>query len=123
MIQISLTTALAVYSAILGVAAVAIWLFTELREQHVYRTLEKQHLWRCIFCSYVYLDEAAVTVSECPRCGSYNAIDDRHARYIKAPKALRKQRGEREEAQDQRRNPSRGKRPGARRRGPRRRGR
>lgn len=123
MIQISLTTALALYSAILGIAAFAIWLFTEMREQHVYRTLEKQHLWRCIFCAYVYLDEAAVTVSECPRCGSYNAIDDKHARYIKAPKTLRKERAERETPQEQRRNPSRRKRAGARRRGPRRRSR
>jgi len=102
MIEISLTLALTFYSLLIGAGALAIWLYTELRAQHVYRVMEHQHLWRCVYCSFTYLDEAALTVSQCPRCGSFNAIDDKHARLVKAPKAARATRKEARQAERQR---------------------
>lgn len=122
MIEISLPTALIVYSGVIVAGAFLIWLYTEITTRRAYLVLEKQYLWRCVFCSYVYLDQDAIRHSTCPQCGSINSLDDKKARYIPAPKSLRAAE-EPHAVQESRRNPSRGKRPGARRRGPRRRGR
>lgn len=125
MIEISLSTALAFYSSVLGIGAFLLWLYTELTVQRTHRVLERQHLWKCVICAYTYLDESAESLSECPRCHSINALHDKHARLIRDPRAKRKASEEalnKGPAADQegRRNPSRRKRPGARRRGPRR---
>ena len=85
MIQISLPTALAFYSAILGVILVAIWVFTEVSVRRSYHVIERQFLWRCVFCGYIYLDEEAEKLSLCPRCESYNSVEDRLARYADTP--------------------------------------
>lgn len=123
MIEISLTVALALYSGIVGIGALVIWFYTEATTQQAHKVLEKQNLWRCTFCTFVYLDEDAGAVSECPRCHSLNTGDDKGARYVPIHAPARTTRDDVGPAEPQRRNPSRGKRPGARRRGPRRRGR
>lgn len=122
MIEISLPAALIIYSAAIVAGALAIWVYTEITTRRAYLVLEKQYLWRCSYCSYVYLDQDAIRHSSCPQCGAINALEDKGARYIPAPKALAAQEEQRE-ARESRRNPSRGKRPGARRRGPRKRSR
>lgn len=122
MIEISLPAALVVYSAIIVIGAFAIWFYTEVTTRRAYLVLEKQYLWRCIFCSYVYLDQDAVKHSQCPQCHAINSLEDAGARYIPASKRALAETVPLEK-QETRRNPSRGKRPGARRRGPRRRGR
>ena len=123
MIQLSLTQGLAFYSFLLLAGAVVIWLYTEITARRVHHRLEAQYLWRCIYCAYTYLDENAETLSQCPRCGSFNSLTDKHARFIKAPRATLKPAQQPAATDDEspRRNPSRRKRPGARRRGPRRR--
>jgi phage FluMu protein Com len=122
MIEISLPAALVVYSTIIVVGALAIWVYTEITSRRAYLVLEKQYLWRCVFCSYVYLDQDAIKHSRCPQCHAINSLEDKNARYIPASR-----RALADQAplvrQESRRNPSRGKRPGASRRGPRRRGR
>lgn len=122
MIEISLPAALILYSAIIVAGAFAIWLQTEVVTRKAYLVLEKQYLWRCTFCSYIYLDADAVRHSTCPQCHCINALDDKQARYIPTAKSLQVVE-EVGEGQVSRRNPSRGKRPGAKRRGPRKRSR
>lgn len=122
MIEISLPAALIIYSAIIVAGAFAIWLQTEVVTRKAYLVLEKQYLWRCVFCSYIYLDNDAVRHSTCPQCGCINALEDKQARYIPISRSREAEAIE-EERTVTRRNPSRGKRPGARRRGPRRRSR
>lgn len=122
MIEISLPAALILYSSIIVAGAFAIWLQTEVVTRKAYLVLEKQYLWRCTFCSYIYLDTDAVRHSTCPQCHCINTLDDKQARYIPVSKSL-KVVEEAGEGQVSRRNPSRGKRPGAKRRGPRRRSR
>lgn len=121
MITIDLTTALALYSAILGLGVLAIWLYTALTVQRPQRALGKQFLWRCSFCTFVYLDEENEAISQCPRCESFNQAADRMTRApgLQATPAAPRPPAPEEEAP--RRNPAKGKRPGARRRGPRRR--
>ena len=123
MIEISLPAALIIYSVVILAGALGIWIYTELTTRRAYLVLEKQYLWRCVFCSYTYLDTEAVKHSTCPQCHSINSLEDKRARFIPVPKALRESGTAQEPKRETRRNPSRGKRPGARRRGPRRRSR
>ncbi len=120
MIPISLQHALALYTIVLGVVIVVIWLYAELTVRRPQRFLAKQFLWRCVFCGYMYLDEGAESISECPRCGSLNALEDKHARFVK-PRAAASPVEEDDLTAKARRNPSRRKRPQQKRRGPRRR--
>ena len=122
MIQLSLSMALIVYSIIVLAGAIGIWMYTEITTRRGYLVLEKQYLWRCVFCSYSYLDADAVKHSECPQCHSINSMDDKRVRYVPPAGAL-EQRGETEPQHVTRHNPSKGKKKGARRRGPRRRSR
>jgi len=120
MIQISLTSALILYSTILGCLILFIWTYTEIRVRRSHRVLEKQFLWHCVFCGYIYLDEAAETLSRCPRCHSYSSAEDKRARDIRTRRA--KSPAEERNAGTlgvAPRNTSHRKRPHQRRRGPR----
>lgn len=121
MIQITLTTALALYSGVLLCGAIIIWLYTELHTRHKFWVLEKQHVWRCVFCGYTYLDEDDQPISECPRCQSLNAETDQHAKLVPNRKTAAQNVAKSETEEQSRRNPARRKNPGAKRRGPRRR--
>jgi hypothetical protein len=120
MIQIQITTALALYGAVIGLLIVCIWLYTEFFVHRTTRTLEKQSLWQCVFCGYTYLDEGAQELSQCPRCASFNSATDKHARFV--PSRARQSEEDEPSADVEPRhpNPSRRKRPHQRRRGPRR---
>jgi phage FluMu protein Com len=121
MIQISITQALVIYSMLLVGAGIVVWVMAETTVRRYHRILGKQDLWRCFFCGYSYLDESGEPISKCPRCESFNTLDDREAKihvggmieYEDVPNA--------EQLQSARRNPSHRKRPHQRRRGPRRR--
>jgi hypothetical protein len=118
MIQISLTTALVFYSAVLGCLILFIWIYTEISGRRSHLVLEKQFLWHCVFCGYIYLDETAETLSQCPRCHSYSSTDDKLARYIDT-RPTRATFVEEIGGLEEGRNTSRRKRPHQRRRGPR----
>lgn len=121
MITISLGQAAALYSTILLVAGIALWVYTEMSTQRYHRVLGKQFLWRCFYCAYTYLDIEAETVSRCPRCQSYNTREDALEGYVK-PRHARQAAEEptSELTEEVRRNPSHRKRPTGRHRGPRR---
>lgn len=122
MIQITLRNALAFYSATLCLIVFLIWLFTEITVRRPHRVLGKQFLWRCVFCGYSYLDEEAEQLSQCPRCGSFNSTEDKHARVVQdRPPEQGPDEEQWQEAQKSRRNPSRRKSPHKKRRGPRKR--
>jgi len=72
MIEISLTYALVLYTALLAVLAAGIWLYTELSVRRPQRKMGQQFLWKCAFCGCTYLDEQAERVSQCPRCENFN---------------------------------------------------
>lgn len=120
MIEISLGLAATIYGGIIALGALLLWLYTEVATQRGYQVLEKQHLWRCIYCAYVYLDDSGHSVSSCPRCKSLNDERDRGVRFVRA---VRRKVAEAPAPAmpPSRRNPSHRKRPGARHRGPRRR--
>ncbi|MBI4558041.1 MAG: hypothetical protein HY706_10715 [Candidatus Hydrogenedentes bacterium] len=119
MIPLELPHALILYSSLLGVLILGIWIYTEIAVHRYQRVLGKQDLWRCIFCGYSYLDEEAETLSQCPRCHNFNSVEDKNARAIPLDSA--RTEPEPEPAHELRRNPSHRKRPHQRRRGPRKR--
>ncbi len=125
MIRITLTAALFLYGAIIMLGLLMLYIVGELRARRVYRVLEKQFLWRCAYCGFLYLDIEAQVLSECPRCGSFNAVADAQDKVVGADKQrLQPTEAVEDDAIDPeapRRNPARRKRPGQSRRGPRRR--
>lgn len=123
MIQISLSTALIVYSVVILAGALGIWMYMEITTRRAYLVLEKQYLWRCVFCSYTYLDADAVKHSECPQCHSINSMEDKRARFVQTAAGRAAAKATPEAREETRHNPSKGKKKGARHRGPRRRSR
>ena len=77
MIQIELPTAIAVYSAVLGLLVAGIWIYTEIFVRRPQRYLGKQFLWRCTYCAFIYLDEGARQIPKCPQCASFNSVEER----------------------------------------------
>jgi hypothetical protein len=75
-IEISLTMALALYMILLGLIVLAIYLYTELSVRKPQQYLGEQFLWKCTFCACTYLDESANPISQCPRCNSFNSLED-----------------------------------------------
>ncbi len=125
MIQIGLTTALLIYGSAIVIGAVLLYFISELRATRVYRVLEKQFLWRCAFCGYLYLDENAGDISQCPRCESFNTGKEAQDKaVVRAKQKLHEETTTTPEpaSEDEtpRRNPSHRKRHGGS-RGPRRR--
>ena len=121
MIEISITQAFIIYSFVLVVAGIVVWLVTETAVRRYHRILGKQDLWRCYFCAYSYLDESGQPISKCPRCESFNTLDDREAK-VHAGGMIEYHEGHAIGQIDAaRRNSSHRKRPNQRRRGPRRR--
>ncbi len=121
MIEISLTTALALYSGVVLAGALAVWIYTETSVHHAYRVIERQHLWRCTYCAYVYLDESAEKLSRCPRCESINHLGDGGTRYVAPTREQRRALRSKPEKTPGAPRGSKQKRPGRRRRGGRRR--
>lgn len=76
MIEISLSLALALYSLILALIVFIIFLYTELSVRRPQQHLGEQFLWKCTFCACTYLDESQNPISQCPRCHSFNSLED-----------------------------------------------
>ena len=118
MFQIELTLAIALYAFVLAGVIAAIWIYTELSVHRPQRALGRQFLWRCTYCGSSYLDESAKNISQCPRCKSYNALEEEKASDSAEDAGETMQN----ESHGRRaRNPSQKKRYHQRRRGPRRR--
>ncbi|MDP7640200.1 MAG: hypothetical protein QGG73_10885 [Candidatus Hydrogenedentes bacterium] len=121
MILLELSHALALYSIVLGLLGIGIWVYTEFSMSRPQRHLGKQFLWRCVYCGFSYLDESAERVSQCPRCESYNSVEDENARQASLPTSGREANTNTEQDEAKTRNTSRRKRHHQKRRGPRRR--
>ena len=123
MIQIGLTTAIFIYGSVIVMGAILLYFASELRATRVYRVLEKQFLWRCAFCGFLYLDENAGDISQCPRCESFNSGKEAQDKAVSAARPRPPEETKEaptDEDEVPRRNPSRRKRRGGS-RGPRRR--
>ena len=121
MIEISLTTALALYSILIGIGAFSIWLYTEIRTQHSHKRMRKQYLWRCVFAAVRILMRRRCICLYAPGVAAITRLRIKNARLLKATRDEKAQWVQAQTDKKTRRNPARQKRPGARNRGPRRR--
>ncbi len=123
MIEISLGTAMLLYSSILLTGALVLWLYMEVKEQRRHFEVNNQFIWRCAICTYVYLDDEAEKFSACPRCNSINSVRDLNAKAV-LPRHMEPELAhDKDDDEQPRRNASKQKRRGSSRRGPRRRSR
>lgn len=111
-----MNTALALYSGLLVGIAVAVWFFTEWRTRHTQRSMEEQYRWRCTFCGFTYLDHSGERLTQCPQCGSWNALEDQPDQEGRVPAAILHPQEE-PALSVEKRGSSRRKRPGQRSRG------
>ncbi|NQT74906.1 MAG: hypothetical protein HQ566_00110 [Candidatus Omnitrophica bacterium] len=76
MIKIEFSLAIALF-LILTVCLVLIsWMFFDKKKQLGPFSSEKAFFWQCSICTYVYVDSKHNTISQCPRCGSYNKKEE-----------------------------------------------
>jgi len=114
-IAISFNTALALYSGLLFLLALAVWLWTEFSTRHVQRSMEEQYRWRCAFCGFTYLDDSGERLTQCPQCQSWNALEDQPGQEGIVPAAVPHE--PEPERPAERQGSSRRKRPGQRSKG------
>lgn len=71
MIKIDFSLAVSLY-LILTTCLVLLALLFENKKKQKQFSSEKNFLWQCSICTYVYVDSRHINMSQCPRCGSYN---------------------------------------------------
>ncbi|MDP2921612.1 MAG: hypothetical protein Q8O12_04530 [Candidatus Omnitrophota bacterium] len=76
MIKIDFSLAVALY-LILTTGLVFLAIILEGRKAQKQFSSEKNFLWQCSICTYVYVDSMHVNISQCPRCGSYNNKEEK----------------------------------------------
>lgn len=85
MIKIEFSLAIALY-LILTTCVVLLFLILKNRREPKQFSSEKRFLWQCSICTYVYVDTRHNTISQCPRCGSYNKKEEKgstHANLVR----------------------------------------
>lgn len=70
MIKVELSVALALYLLAGMVFVFTIWCLSEVRKRVKDLKSEKEFLWRCPTCTYIYVDSKAEEISRCPLCKS-----------------------------------------------------
>lgn len=71
MIKIEFSLAITLYLILTVCVALLTLVFKDRRESKQFSS-EKNFLWQCSICTYVYVDSKHNKISQCPRCGSYN---------------------------------------------------
>jgi rubrerythrin len=72
MIKVEFSLAIALYLIFAVCLILIFWLVFEKRGNIEASSLENIFFWQCAICTYVYVDSRHSTISQCPRCGSYN---------------------------------------------------
>ncbi|MCX5693199.1 MAG: hypothetical protein NTX47_05920 [Candidatus Omnitrophica bacterium] len=75
MIKIEFSLAVALYLILTTCLIFLILIFKNRKEPKQFSS-EKNFLWQCSICTYVYVDSRHTNMSQCPRCGSYNKKEE-----------------------------------------------
>jgi predicted Zn-ribbon and HTH transcriptional regulator len=67
-------TLLFIYLMTLLVGVFAIAVYSERRRKRFEPTPNKDHIFRCGKCAFVYTDDSDIDRSRCPQCGMINEI-------------------------------------------------
>lgn len=72
MIELDISTAVALYLSLTVVTLLLIWLFLDRETKPRHYTSEKKSIWQCEVCTFIYIDSRHDVISRCPQCGSFN---------------------------------------------------
>ena len=73
MIEVPITTGLAIYLGISALGLLILWFILGRRKGYEgFSMFEDVYTWQCSICGYTYVDSIHNVISVCPRCGSYN---------------------------------------------------
>jgi len=72
MIELDISTAVALYLLITVVCLLFLWLFLDRETKPKQYTSEKKSIWQCEVCLHTYVDSKHDVISKCPRCASFN---------------------------------------------------
>ena len=75
MIELSPATAIMVYLFLTLMILLGIWGFHHLSCRNKKVVLAQHELYICEYCSFVYLDQIAKPLSQCPQCHSFNKMN------------------------------------------------
>ena len=75
MIKIEFSLAVALYLVLTTCLVLLIIIFKNRKDPKQFFS-EKNFLWQCSICTYVYVDSRHTGMSQCPRCGSYNKKEE-----------------------------------------------
>lgn len=71
MINLDFSSAIAGYTVFFLALIFVLW-FTGQKLKDKELLLDDKFLWFCSVCTYTYISTKEDTISNCPRCGSYN---------------------------------------------------
>jgi len=77
MIELDISTAVALYLLLTVVCLLLLWLFFDREAKPKQYTSEKKSIWQCEACTYTYVDNQHDVISRCPRCQSYNKREEK----------------------------------------------
>jgi hypothetical protein len=72
MIQLDMSTAVALYLLLTVVSILILWLFLDRESRPKQYASGKKSIWQCDVCFFSYVDSQHDVISRCPRCGSFN---------------------------------------------------
>ncbi|MBU4311495.1 MAG: hypothetical protein KJ706_02095 [Candidatus Omnitrophica bacterium] len=76
MIRIDFSLAIGLYIILTVCLVLVLWLVFDKKRSSESFTSEENFFWQCSICTYVYVDSKHNTLSQCPRCGSYNKREE-----------------------------------------------
>jgi hypothetical protein len=71
MISIDFSLGVSLYILLFLNLILIIWLFSK-KQKDKDLSLDPRLIWFCSVCTYTYINTKEDTISNCPRCGSYN---------------------------------------------------
>jgi uncharacterized paraquat-inducible protein A len=72
MIELDISTAVALYLLLTVVSLLLLWLFLDSQTKPRQYASEEKSIWQCEVCFFSYVDSQHDVISRCPRCGSFN---------------------------------------------------
>lgn len=72
MIELDISTAVALYLLLTVVTILLLWLFLDRDAKPKQYASEKKSIWQCQVCTFTYVDSQHDVISKCPQCGSLN---------------------------------------------------
>ena len=71
--MISLTTAMVLFCVIVGLFFLALWMYYDRRDHHLFEGERRKTSFHCIRCDHLYAAKGGSQLAKCPNCGHENS--------------------------------------------------